>query len=105
MTSIRIVVLFNLKPGRVPADYEAWARRTDLPTVNALASMERFELFRSTGLLGSDAPPPYQYIEVLDIADMGQFGADVATTAMQKIAAEFQDWADPVFITTDRIEA
>ncbi|MDT7836968.1 hypothetical protein [Aquabacterium sp. OR-4] len=105
MASTRIVVLFNLKPGRVLADYEAWARHTDLPTVNALGSMQRFELFKATGLLGSDAAPPYQYIEVLDIADMDRFGVDVASDAMKQIAAEFQAWADPVFITTERIEA
>jgi hypothetical protein len=105
MASTRIIVLFNLKPGRVAADYEVWARRTDLPTVNALGSMERFEVFRTTGLLGSEAAPPYQYIEVLDIADMARFGADVGSDAMKQIAAEFQDWADPIFITTERIEA
>lgn len=105
MAAKRIIVLFNLKPGRVPADYEDWARRTDLPTVNALASIERFDLFKATGLLGSSAEPPFRYIEVLDIVDMDAFGADIATETMQKIAAEFQDWADPLFITTDRIEA
>lgn len=105
MASTRIIVLFNLKPGRSAADYEAWARSTDLPTVNALRSIERFEVFKSSGLLGSEAAPPYQYIEVVDVADMGAFGADIATEAMQKIAAEFQDWADPLFITTDKIEA
>ena len=105
MAATRIIVLFNLKPGRVAADYEAWARRSDLPTVNALGSIERFDLFKATGLLGSDAAPPYRYIEVLDVADMAGFGADVATATMQKIAAEFQEWADPVFITTERIEA
>jgi hypothetical protein len=105
MAANRIIVLFNLKSGRVPADYEAWARRSDLPTVNALDSIERFELFKASGLLGNTAAPPYQYIEVIDIADMRAFGEDVATKTMQKIAAEFQDWADPIFITTDRIEA
>lgn len=105
MAANRIVVLFNLKPGRVAADYEAWARRTDLPTVNALKSIERFELFKATGLLGSSAQPPFRYIEVIDVADMAGFGEEVSTAAMQAVAAEFQDWADPVFITTERIEA
>jgi hypothetical protein len=105
MASTRIIVLFNLKPGRDAADYEDWARRTDLPTVNALPSMERFELFKATGLLGTSAPPPFAYIEVLDVADMARFGEDVATSAMQRVAAEFQGWADPVFIATERIEA
>lgn len=105
MASTRIIVLFNLKSGRSVSDYEAWAKSTDLPTVNALGSVEKFEVFKATGLLGSSATPPYSYIEVLDVADMNKFGTDVATATMQKIAAEFQDWADALFITTEKLGA
>ena len=100
----RIVALFNLKPGVSAADYEAWAKRVDLPTVNGLKSIENFEVFRSAGLLGSEAKPPYAYIEIIDVADMGQFGAEVATDAMKKVAGEFQEMADDlVFILTDKL--
>ena len=30
----RIIALFNLKPGISEADYEAWAKAKDIPTVN-----------------------------------------------------------------------
>jgi len=99
----RLIVLLNLKPGKSTADYESWARTTDLPTVNALKSVDRFELFRSTGLLGSDQPPPYQYIEIIDVNDLSVFGDEVGTERMKRVAAEFQDWADPIFISTEPI--
>lgn len=105
MAATRLIVLFNLKPGRSAAEYEAWARSTDLPMVNALPSIRRFELFKATGLLGSSGVPPYRYIEIIDVADMDRFGADVATAAMQAVAAEFQAWADPVFISTTQVGA
>lgn len=105
MASNRIIVLFNLKPGRDAGDYEAWARSTDLPTVNALGSIQSFEVFKATGLLGSTEAPPFRYIEIVDVKDMEAFGQDIATETMKKIAAEFQDWAEPMFITTERIEA
>lgn len=105
MATTRIVVLLHLKPGKGADAYEAWARATDLPTVNALTSVERFSVHAATSLLGSDARPPYDYIEILDVADMDAFGADVATETMQRVAAEFQDWADPVFIVTRDIAA
>jgi hypothetical protein len=38
----RIVALFNLKRGVSAADYEAWAKRVDLPTVNGLKSVDKF---------------------------------------------------------------
>ncbi|HEX7855471.1 MAG TPA: REDY-like protein HapK [Sphingobium sp.] len=97
---IRIIVLVNLKAGKTPADYERWAVTTDLPTVNALKSVDSFTLFQSTGLLGSDAKPPYDYIEIIDIADMDLFGQEVSTEAMGRIAAEFNEWSTPTFITT-----
>ena len=43
-----------------------------------------------TGMMGADAPPPYRYIEIIDVADMGAFGRDVAGETMQRVAAEFQ---------------
>jgi hypothetical protein len=102
--STRIVALFNLKPGISAADYETWARTKDIPAVNGLKSVDRFEVFRSSGLLGSEAKPPYAYIEIIDVNDMGVFGADVGTEAMQKIAAEFQAMADDLaFILTDKL--
>jgi hypothetical protein len=54
--------------------------------------------------LGSDAKPPYDYIGIIDGAGKDGFGRDVATPTMQRVAAEFQDWAEPVFILTRDIE-
>lgn len=102
---MRLIALFNLKPGVSIADYEAWAKATDLPIVNALPSVDAFTVFRTTGQLGSDSPAPYQYIEIIDVADMDQFGQDVSTEAMQKVAAAFQGMADVTFLTTEQIVA
>ena len=99
-----IIVLFNLKPGTDASAYEAWARSTDLPIVNGLESVDAFEALRSTGMLGSDAAPPYQYVEIIRVNDMGQFGEDVATETMGKVAGEFQAFADsPQFILTESL--
>lgn len=101
---MRIIVLFNLKSDADPAAYEEWARATDIPGVNALPSVRDFQVHRATGLLGSDAPPPYAYVEVIDITDMKAFGADAASEAVQKVAAEFRQFADnPQFILTETL--
>jgi hypothetical protein len=101
MTTNRIIALFTLKPGVDIAAYEAWAREVDLPTVNGLPSIIGFEVFKAKSVLGSDAKPPYQYIEILDVEDMDQFVQDVATPQMKKIAREFQAIADVTFILTE----
>jgi len=102
--STKIVALFNLKPGVSVADYEAWAKTKDIPTVNGLKSVDSFEVYKSTGLLGTDDKPPYAYIETIDVNDMDGFGGEVSTETMQAIAGEFQAMVDDlVFIMTDRL--
>ena len=99
---MRIICLFNLKPGVDPADYEAWARGSDIPGVNALQSVRGFTVHRATGLFGSEAPSPYAYIEVIDIHGLDGFVADVTTPEFQAMAAPFQQFADnPQFILTE----
>lgn len=99
-----IVVLFNLKPGASREDYENWANTTDIPNVNALGSVRNFSVMRTTGLLGTDEPAPYAYVELLDVADMDALGGDISSETMQRVAAEFQDFADnPQFMLTESI--
>ncbi|MGQ5701920.1 REDY-like protein HapK [Sandaracinobacteroides sp. A072] len=102
---MRIIVLFNLKEGVDPAAYEAWARDADIPGVNALGSVRRFSVHKATGLFGSDAPSPYDYVEVIDIESMDGFVADISTEIFQKMAAPFQQFADnPQFILTEDLQ-
>jgi hypothetical protein len=99
---MRIICLFNLKPEASAQEYEDWARGTDIPGVNALGSVKNFTIHRATGLFGSDARPPYDYIEVIDIQEMDGFVADVSDPEFQKVAAGFGQFTDnPTFILTE----
>jgi hypothetical protein len=102
---MRLIALFNLKPGVSPESYEAWAKSVDLPIVNALPSVDEFTVWRATGKLGSDEPVPYQYIEIIDVDDMAQFGADTGSSTMKSIAAAFGEMVEVTFMTTDQIVA
>lgn len=102
----RLVVMFNLKSDADRQTYENWAAATDLPVVRKLPSVDGFTLHRVSGLFGTDDPAPYQYVEIIDINDLDNFGADVSTATMQKVAAEFRSFADaPVFMLTDEVRA
>lgn len=99
-----IVVLFNLKKGVNVTEYEQWAKETDLPTASSLPSVDQFEVLRTEGLIMSEDNAPYQYIEILKINSMEQFGTDVSSEVMQKVAQEFQSFADnPLFISTSNL--
>lgn len=100
-----LIVLFNLKAGVAAADYEAWATSVDVPTVSRLASVNDFRLLRTSGLLGSDAPAPYQYVETLEVDNLEALFADIGSPTMQKVAAEFATFADaPQFMVCDRVK-
>lgn len=98
-----LVVLFNLKAGADPGQYEQWARSTDLPIVRGLPSVEGFEVLRTSGVLGGGTAP-YQYVEILHVKDLGGLGQDVSTETMRRVAAEFRQFADsPIFMISDSI--
>lgn len=100
---MRVVVLFNLKADTDVAAYEDWARTRDIPGVRALPSIDDFQIYRTTGLLGGDATPPYQYVEIIDIADMDGFMTDVAGAPRQAVAREFRTFlgTEPFFMLTE----
>ena len=101
---MRLIVLFNLKPGVSVADYDKWAKTRDIPIVRSLPSVDDFQVYRTTGLLGSSEPAPYAYIEIIDVPDMDGFGKDIASASMQANMAEFDGLADaPAIILTDAL--
>jgi hypothetical protein len=98
-----MIVLFNLKPEVNHVDYEQWARETDVPIIKSLQAVSDFRVHRSFGLLGSEAKPPYQYIEVTQIKDLDQLGEEVQSEKMQQVVQTFQQFAEnPVFILTEQ---
>ncbi len=99
-----LIVLFNLKTSKSHADYEAWATTSDLPSVNSLKSVDNCKILRSNGLMGSGAAAPYQYIEVIEINSIEGLIVDLEGPIMQKISAQFREFADnPVFIMADAL--
>lgn len=99
-----VLVLFNLKAGVDVAAYETWAREKDLPTVRGLGSVAGFEVMRAQGMLGSDAKPPYQYAEIIEVPDMDAFGKDLGSEVVQAGAKQFQAYAEnPLFIACQKL--
>ena len=102
---MRIIVLLNLKADVTAAEYEEWARTRDIPGVRSMPSVDDFTVLRTTGLLGSSGEAPYDYVEIIEVADMEGFHTDTATEASRAIAEEIRQFADgaPVFILTEEV--
>lgn len=99
-----IVVLFNLKAGVQASTYEAWAKSTDLPTVNSLKSVDQCRLLRTSRVMGSELPSPYQYIETIEVNSFAGFQEDLNGPLMQRITEEFNKFADkPLLIVSQEL--
>lgn len=101
-----LIVLFNLKAGVSEADYEAFAKTLDIPTVSGLKSVSDFKVYKSYGIFGSDATPPYRYFELINFSTVDELVGDMgAEPKMADIPAKFAEMADnPMFILTKSIE-
>ena len=98
-----LVVLFNLKDEAAKDAYEEFAKNTDVPTVKGLVSINDFRVYRLNEMMGTGTKPPYQYCEVIDIADMVKLGKELESETMQRVAAQFQEFADnPLFIISEQ---
>jgi hypothetical protein len=100
-----LIVLFKLKSDADREAYEAWARETDIATVRRLENCESFDLYRCGGTLGGhDAP--YDYVEVIRLADLAAFREEAQSDTMRGVAAQFREFADnPIFMVTEEVAA
>jgi REDY-like protein HapK len=97
-----VIVLINLKDGVRPEDYERWILESYAPAVKNLSSVEDWRDYRASGLLGSDAAPPYRYVVTLEVTDLEQLGRDVEGEVMQRLFSELHDLAEVTQIVAER---
>ena len=97
-----MIVLVNLREGVDPGDYERWVLESYAPAVRDLPSVGDWRDYRATGLLGSDAAPPYRYVVTLEIEDLDQFGRDMAGEEMQRLLSELHELAEVTQIMAER---
>ena len=97
-----MIVLANLKDGVDPEDYERWILESYAPAVRDLPSVEDWRDYRVSGLLGSDAAPPYQYVVTLEVNDMEQLGRDMAGEEMQRLLSELHRFAEVTQLMSER---
>jgi REDY-like protein HapK len=97
-----MIVLINLKDGVSPEDYERWILESYAPAVKNLSSVEDWRDYRVSGLLGSDAAPPYRYVVTLEVGDLEQLGRDVESEEMQRLLSELHELAEVTQIMAER---
>lgn len=97
-----MIVLVKLNEDVGPEDYERWVREDYLPAVKALPSVGEWRGYRVSGLLGSEAEPPFRYVVAVEIEDPEQLGRDMADEQMRRLLSELHELADVTRIMTER---
>jgi hypothetical protein len=97
-----MVVLVNLKERVSPEDYERWILSSYAPAVRSLPSVEDWRNYRVSGLLGSDATPPYRYVVTLEVSDPGHLGRDMQSEEMRRLFSELHELAEVTQIMAER---
>jgi hypothetical protein len=75
------IFFFNqLSPGVNPSDYESWVRAVDYPRVETLRAVSSYTVVRiENHLRGDQGPLPSDYLEVVEVTDLEQYRAELAT--------------------------
>lgn len=97
-----MVVLVRLKEGVSPEEYERWVREDYAPAARGLPSVSDWRNHRVTGLLGSDAAPPYRYIVTLEVEDPEGLGRDMSSEEMTRLLGELHGYAEVTQLVSER---
>ena len=103
---VNLMILYSLKAGVTPADFEAWVKSTDYPGMRGLGSVADFRTHRAEKLLMGDGKPTVQYIETFSIPNLDAFVAeDMPGATLQGIMGQFMGFAEaPQFIVVSEIQ-
>ena len=101
----KLILLYTLKPGVEPGDFETWVRETDYPAMRGLERVESFHTYKAKSLLMGDGEPSVDYVEIFDIPDLDGFTAhDMPGETVQSVMGQFMGFADaPQFIVCEDV--
>lgn len=84
-----LITGLRLKEGVSREAYEKYALEVDKPTCEGqLPSFASWNVHRVNALHGTDAKPPYDYIEIVHIADLKQFEIDLQSPVVADLGAQ-----------------
>lgn len=103
---VNLMIIYSLKDGITPADFEAWVTGTDYPAMRGLSRVSDFRTYRTERLLMGEGAPSVQYIEAFAIPDLDGFvSEDMGGETVQSIMGGFMGFAEaPEFIIVSEVE-
>lgn len=105
-TTPNLFILYTLKEGVTPQQFEEWVRTTDQPAMRSLARVQSFRTYRAERLLMGEGKPGFAYIEAFAIPDLEGFTAeDMGGETVQSVMGGFMGFAEaPQFVVVSEVE-
>ncbi|MEQ3746645.1 MAG: REDY-like protein HapK [Henriciella sp.] len=103
---VNLILLYSLKDGVTPADFEIWVRTVDYPEMRGLNRVSDFRTYRTERLLMGDGAPSVQYVEAFAIPDLEGFVTeDMGGETVQSVMGSFMGFAQaPQFIVVSEVK-
>ena len=89
---MKCFVLFRLKAGVTPEDYEEWFRRENVPVVRRLRTISSYRVWRLASVMEGEAP--FELLEEMELDDQAAFEAEVG--ADEGMARMLEGWYERV---------
>ena len=74
----RVFFLDRLKEGADPRDFERWVRDVARPFTERAESIDGYVVTRLDARLEGEEPPPYDYVEVVEVSDLEAYKAELS---------------------------
>lgn len=105
-TPVNLILIYKLKDGVTPADFETWVRTTDYPSMRGIKRVSDFRTHRVERSLMGPEKPAIQYIETFSIPDLDGFTKeDMGGQTVQSVMGAFMGFAEaPQFLVVSEIK-
>jgi hypothetical protein len=100
---MKCFVLFRLKPGVTPEQYDEWFREVNVPANDTLTTTRNYRVWRVSGVM--EGEPTFEYLEEMELDDRAAFESDIE--ASPAMAQMLEDWsarvADQVIVFAEEV--
>ena len=105
-TTPNLFILYTLKEGVTPEQFETWVRTEDQPAMRSLTRVQEFRTYRAERLLMGEGTPGVAYIEAFAIPDLDGFVAeDMGSETVQTVMGGFMGLVEaPQFIVVSEVK-
>jgi hypothetical protein len=95
-SAVKCFVIFRLRPGVSPEEYEEWFRGTNVPAVRKMKSIESYRVWRVID--ATEGEPTFEVLEEMEIEDRTAFERELEE--LPEMTAMLEGWYSRV---TDQV--